>query len=186
MLTLLFGYVKKGILTKIYYNMNLDKMDLLRLSRGEVCEVIESDVNAGTMKLDDYSVGEYDDKVILHGDVFKELFNSPRYNTTDQLKLLAIVKITNNRNGKSIHRAFLGKKGMDGLTQKMVGLSPNSIRLLNGEDDKPEFIDSVTISRGSTFWYYWNHPFHAIRFSMRLGLLSLIVAVLSIIISIIY
>ena len=41
----------------------------------------------------------------------------------------------------------------------------------------------VVVSKGSCFMYYWNHPFHATRISMRLGVVSILLALISIVIA---
>ena len=156
---------------------NMEQYDLLFMSKGVKDEVILSQRNAGELSLVDYSPSEYDDKVILHGDVFKELFGAPRYKTNKRNKLLAVIKIT-NKNGESIHRAYLGKKGVPGFNSDHVALTHNSIRLLNGDDENPDSIKQVTISKGCRFLYYWNHPYHATRISMRLGMLSIVLTII--------
>ncbi|MBR4129759.1 MAG: hypothetical protein IKU02_02415 [Bacteroidaceae bacterium] len=155
----------------------MKSFDLLLLTKGNKDEVISSARNAGEMSLVDYSPSEFDDKVILYGDVFKDLFEVPRYKSGKNLKLLGVIKIT-YKNGKSIHRAYLGKKGVPGFCKNHVALSHNSIRLLNGNDENADFIDQVTISKGSVFFYFWDHPFHATRISMRLGVISILLTVL--------
>lgn len=154
----------------------MKSFDLLLLTKGNRDEVAESERNAGEMSLVDYSPSEFDDKVILHGDVFKDLYEVPRYKAGKKPKLLSVIKIT-NKNGKSIHRAYLGKKGVTGFCKNHVALSHNSIRLLNGEDENTDFIDQVTISKGSVFCYFWDHPFHATRISMRLGAIGILTSV---------
>ena len=158
--------------------------NLLCITCGDKNEIVESDSYGGLLKLVDYKEAEYDDKVILNGDVFKEIYGTPRYMASMGKKRLAVIKITNKK-GDSIHRAFLGKKGLDKLDREKAALTRNSIRLLCGEKDKPEYIDSVTISKGNWFFYYWNHPSYATRISMRVGMISLIVSLLSLVFSMI-
>ena len=168
-----------------YMNEEINILNLLCITKGDKNEIVESDSYGGFLKLEDYTIDEYDDKVILNGDVFKKLFITPRHKAKDNLKRLAVIKITNIKNGKSIHRAFLGMKGIEKLNEKQVALSRNSIRLLCGEEGHPEYIDSVTISKGSWLKYYWYHPFHATRISMRIGMISLAVGLLSFAVSMI-
>ena len=159
-------------------------INLLLLTKGVKDEVLKSARNGGVLSLTDYSPELYDDKVVLNGDIFKDLFDVPRYKAKKCLKLLAIIKIT-NKNGESIHRAFWGKKGISGMDMKQAGLSHNSIRLLNGDDENPDWIDTVTISKGCLFKYYWDHPFHATRISMRLGLVGIFISTIALFVSII-
>lgn len=163
----------------------ISNVNLLSLKKGSCDEVLASARNGGELSLMDYSPELYDDKVVLNGDIFKDLFDVPRYKARKSLKLLAIIKIT-NENGESIHRAFFGKKGIDNLNRNQAGLSHNSIRLLNGDGENPDWIDNVTLSRGSLFLYFWDHPFHATRISMRVGLIGIILSLISILISILF
>lgn len=156
----------------------MSTFNLLLLAKGPKDAIVNSSRNSGILQLEDYSPDIYDDKVILYGDEFKELFKSSRYRAKNRLKLLAIIKITNNVNGESIHRAFYGRKNIQGLSckTKQAGLSYNSIRLLCDENIAPDVIKQVSISKGSVFWYFWNHPFHATRISMRLGVIGILVS----------
>jgi len=154
----------------------LKPFNLLLLAKGTKDAIVSSSRNSGILQLVDYSPNGYDDKVVLYGDEFKELFKSSRYKATNSLKRLAIVKITNNMNGETIHRAFYGRKNIQGLVGQ-VGLSYNSIRHLSDENNAPDGIKQVSISKGSVFLYFWNHPFHATRISMRLGVISLIITI---------
>ena len=162
----------------------MEKFDLLLIAKGDKDEVVSSPRNSGILKLVDYSSPDYDDKIVLHGDVFRDLYDMPRYKAPMNLKLLAVIKIT-SKNGVSIHRAFHGRKNISDMTKSHVGLTSNSIRLLNGDGDDPDFIDQVSISKGCLFLYYWNHPFHATRISMRIGIISILIGIFSIILSII-
>ena len=150
--------------------------------------VINSGINAGEYQVSDFSASEYDDKVIMHGDWFKELYGNPRYSceTENIDKLLCVIKISTS-NGKSIHRSFFGRKGVKGLDKGKIALSPNSIRLLTEKNGNvnPNSIDTVIISQGSKFKYFWNHPYHATRISMRLGFWSIVLAMAGIAVSLI-
>lgn len=55
-----------------------------------------------------------------------------------------------------------------------------------GEYNFPNDNDEVYVyvTQGNKFNYFWNHPFHATRISMRLGILGIIFGVLGYILSI--
>lgn len=177
-----------NLVNSFFKRKEIRDVSLLCIKKGPSEMFVQSDEYAGEYQIDNYSPSEYDDKVIVHGDLYKDenLFKHPRYSsyTTDSNKLLSVIKIS-TPNGKSIYRAYLGKKGVKGFYKNMVALSPNSIRLLTEKDGKedPKTIDSVIISRGSKFMYFWNHPYHATRISMRLGVWSIVLAVSGILIS---
>ena len=44
----------------------------------------------------------------------------------------------------------------------------------------------IEITKGSVFKYYWDHPFHATRISMRLGLISIVLSSISIILTFLF
>ena len=120
---------------------------------------------------------DYDDVALFHSKEYAKIFGEKRAESCDEQKLLSVVKITYG--GKSIHRAY---RCSPKLRKDEVGLSSNSQRLLFGKIDNA---GEVTITKGSKFIYFWNHPFHATRISMRLGVYSVILAILSTILAII-
>lgn len=120
---------------------------------------------------------DYDDVAFLNNRIYSKIFGEKRAESSDEQKLLSVVKITYG--GKSIHRAY---RCSPKLRKDEVALSANSQRLLFGKIDNA---GEVTITKGSKFIYFWNHPFHATRISMRLGVYSVILAILSTILAII-
>lgn len=134
------------------------------------------------------SIPENIDTVILAGCDFEAIFKTTKAKSPMWTKRLPIVKISFK--GKSIHRRFygnndLGKKGKD---RKHVGeyaaLNYSSLYELVGENPDEIKGKTVQISKGRRLPYYWNHPFHATRISFRLGLISIIIAVVSLLLSI--
>ena len=110
--------------------------------------------------------------------VYKDFFGKNRKSDKDDNKKLAIVKIS--ANGKSIYRSYRSCT-TEGFNKDSVALSPESIRLLtdkNGENPK-----TVTISKGCRLPFYYNHPDNAIRLSFKLGAISIIMGIVSILIS---
>lgn len=120
---------------------------------------------------------DYDDVAFLNNRTYSAIFGEKRADSSNEKKLLSVVKITCD--GKSIHRAYRCSANMK---KKSVALTQNSQRLLFGSLTNADY---VTISKGSKFIYFWNHPFHATRISMRLGVYSVALAIVSIIISVI-
>ena len=120
---------------------------------------------------------DYDDVAFLNNRIYSKILGEKRAESSDEQKLLSVVKITYG--GKSIHRAY---RCSPKLRKDEVALSANSQRLLFGKIDNA---GEVTITKGSKFIYFWNHPFHATRISMRLGVYSIILAILSTILAII-
>lgn len=67
----------------------------------------------------------------------------------------------------------------------MVVLHPASIRELTLNENSDIVGKTVEVGRGNCFCYFWNHPFHATRISMKLGVFSILLAIASILITII-
>ena len=120
---------------------------------------------------------DYDDVALFHSKEYAKIFGEKRAESCDEQKLLSVVKITYG--GKSIHRAY---RCSPKLRKDEVALSANSQRLLFGKNDNA---GEVTITKGSKFLYFWNHPFHATRISMRLGVVSVALAIFSIVLAVI-
>ena len=120
---------------------------------------------------------DYDDVAFLNNRTYSEIFGEKRANSSKEKQLLSVVKI--KYGCRSIHRAYRCSANM---TKNTVALTQNSQRLLFGSLTNADY---VTISKGSKFIYFWNHPFHATRISMRLGVYSVALAIVSIIISVI-
>ena len=120
---------------------------------------------------------DYDDVAFLNNRTYSAIFGEKRADSSNEKKLLSVVKI--KYKSKSIHRAYRCSANM---TMNTVALTQNSQRLLFGSLTNT---DDVTILKGSKFIYFWNHPFHATRISMRLGVYSVALAIVSIIISVI-
>lgn len=118
---------------------------------------------------------DYDDVALFHSSEYAKIFGENRAESCDEQKLLSVVKITYG--GKSIHRAY---RCSPKLGKDEVGLSANSQRLLFGKIDNA---GEVTITKGSEFRYFWYHPFYETRMSIRIGVISVAFAILSIIIS---
>ena len=123
-----------------------------------------------------YSVTDVDGDVYLQSSVFNEVFGKTKKMSKDSVKRLAIVKI--EENGKAIYRAYRASS-IDGLTSKYVGLTPNSLYLLNDAEGKAP--TKVELSPGKYIPFYWYHPDKAIRISFKLGLLSVALGFLSVV-----
>ena len=120
---------------------------------------------------------DYDDVAFLNNRTYSAIFGETRADSSIEKKLLSVVKI--KYGCRSIYRAYRCSANM---TKNTVALTQNSQRLLFGSLTNA---DDVTISKGSKFIYFWNHPFHATRISMRLGVVPVVFAILSIIITLI-
>ena len=150
-------------------------LDLLKIKRGEGPKC---GIDKKFFYLEDgFYPSELDDCVIIHKDVYKQIFGKTRKTSSNEKKLLSVVKISYN--DRSIHRAF---KTNYAITKKKIALTYNSLRLLS---EAPDEVENVEISKGCRFAYFWYHPFHATRISMRIGVISVIIGLVGVILSII-
>ena len=124
------------------------------------------------------TISEADGDAVFQSNAYFDIFGFTRKRSNTDKKRLSIVKIS--ANGESIHRAFKSE-AVDGIKKDMVGLTPSSIRLLIGKDGKNP--TEVEVEKGRMFPFYWEHPDKAIRISFKLGLLSLMLGLTSIVFS---
>jgi hypothetical protein len=121
---------------------------------------------------------EVDGDVFLTSTAYKDIFGKTRKSSSVSNKRLSVVKISVN--GRSIHRAYRSVPA-DNFTKNYVALTSKSIGMLVNNGIEPTEVD---LAPGCRFLFYWNHPDLAIRLSMKLGMLSIALALLSIVISI--
>lgn len=92
------------------------------------------------------------------------------------------VKIKSDKSKRSIYRICTAQAAK-GFGKNYAALTINSMHKLEVEKafKKGEDVD-ISISR--TWWlpFYWNHPFHATRISMRIGLISIILGLIGILV----
>ena len=129
---------------------------------------------------------QMDDIAIFNSAAYAAIFGQCKKAATTRDKLSSIVRIKNSDTGRIIRRQYR-YIGITDLKNDCVALSPASIRLLCNEDNS-ELVGNnhVEVSKGNlwdSLMYYWEHPFHATRISIRLGLPALILSILGIIIS---
>ena len=127
---------------------------------------------------------EQEDSVYMSRDAFEEVFGKTRKESSRCKKRLAVVRIYSKVSKQAIHRKYVFNPDFVGITNKEIALNPASIRELCGRGFENEDIvgKDVYVSKGSKFLYYWNHPYHATRISMKLGVGSILLAFISIII----
>lgn len=92
----------------------------------------ESYVDGDIMYLKDITaVSEADGEAVFYSHVYEDIFGYTRKLSNNHMKRLSIVEIS--ANGKSIHRAFKSESVKD-ISQSDIGLTTNSLRLLNDMD----------------------------------------------------
>ena len=127
----------------------------------------------------------YEDSVYMSPAAYVNVFCKRRPKTCRHVQRLSVVKITNPENGESIYRKYVFNPFFKGIGDNDMALHPASIRELAGGGDNETVVGKhVCARKGCFFAYYWNHPFHATRISMKLGVVSIILACLSIIVTV--
>lgn len=121
---------------------------------------------------------EVDGDVYLTSHLYEEIFGKSKKSSSNCQKQLSIVKIS--ANGQSIHRAYKSTSAAN-FTKNYAALTTKSISFLT--DSNGHETQVVTLSKGSCFLFYWSHPDIAIRLSFKLGLLSVILGLLSILLT---
>ena len=122
-----------------------------------------------------------EDSAYMSSASYREIFGKNRSRANRFMKRLAVVKIHSSKTKRSIYRKYVYSPLFAGLNNSSIALNPSSIRELGDNDElvgRP-----ITVSPGSVFLYYWNHPFHATRISMKLGIVSIFLALTSIALS---
>ncbi|MCR4564580.1 MAG: hypothetical protein K5651_00655 [Bacteroidales bacterium] len=128
---------------------------------------------------------EYEDTAYLSSGSFSGVFGKTRSKSCRCRKLLSILRIRNKETGYVIYRKYEYNPNFNGLTDDMIALHPASIRELVEGNNAQLVGKDVEVSKGCSFCYFWNHPYHATRISMRLGIYSICLALLSIILTLI-
>lgn len=137
-------------------------------------------VNKKVFIVDLTNASDMDGIIVLHSSVFEEIFGITKKISSNYIKQLPIIKISEN--GKHIYRAYKAIP-INGFTKDYAGLTSNSLCLLN--DVNGNNPTTIELSPGRYFPFYWHHPDKSIRISFKLGLLSALLGLLSIIISIV-
>ena len=116
---------------------------------------------------------------------YADVFGKSRKDSSRCRKCLSVMKIYSPMTGKSIYRQYVFNPNFIGLTDGDIALNPASIMELcgSGFDNSDIVGKDIEVSKGCPLCYYFHHPFHATRISMKLGLVSIILALVSIAIS---
>lgn len=130
-------------------------------------------------------VESQEDSVYMTPNSYQSVFGESRKDASRRMKRLSVVKISPKSGGYTIYRKYVFNPSFKLLEDGNVALNPASIREMCGKGQSNSDLvgGDVVVSKGCCFMYYWNHPFHATRVSMRLGVVSVLLAVISIIIA---
>lgn len=123
----------------------------------------------------------FNESVVMSNKAYQTIFGCTKSKVSYQKKLLSVVKITIN--GKSIHRKYVGLDKMNGHDQ-YAAITYASMQLL-GNEGVSHIIQGqeATLSSGSPFIFFWTHPDNAVRVAVKLGTLSIALAILGVIVA---
>lgn len=135
-----------------------------------------------TLRLNIQHANVVDGYVYLLSEDYYDIFGQFKKKSSDGQKRTSVIKIKAD-NGKKIYREYNGS-GATGFKRGMIALTPNSISLLdkikNGQTIHPK---KLILSPGLYLPFYLDHPDKAIRVSFRLGILSVLLGILSLLIA---
>ena len=146
---------------------------------------ITDQVNGVNIFTEKCGILDLEDAAYLSSGAYEKIFGRKRSKVGRCRKTLSVVKIYNPESGLSIYRKYQYNPDFKGINDDMVALHPASIRELVKEDNSEIVGKIVEVSKGNRFCYFWLHPYHATRISMKLGVFSIVLAIFSIIITII-
>lgn len=126
---------------------------------------------------------DYEDSVYMSPESYAEIIGKCRAKAGRFKRRLTVIRIFSPKTHRSIYRKFVTNPMFRGLNKTNLALHPSSIRELG--DNKEIVNSSVIVSQGSFFLFFWRHPFHATRISMKLGVFSILLAIISIILTIV-
>lgn len=158
------------------------------------------DTSKNELRLNDIAhETELDKFVVLWSTPFDEEVNGKKELTNlhkkifgkfkkDYKRTVSLVKIMSS-NGKTICREFQGRSTSN-FSNDMVALTPNTMKLLSHIDDKDQMSPPHWLELSPANWidwilFFWSHPDKAIMISVRFGLFSIALSVISLIVAII-
>lgn len=126
--------------------------------------------------IDGFDNDFFDDKVALYSKNYEIIFNKKLKELDHKPWKRGIVKISSKTKNNSIYRIYFGAK----LAADELGLNKYNKNMLGiGETT------NVKIEKGNKFLFYWDHPSHIVRSAFKLGFLSLLLTIVSLLISIV-
>ena len=128
----------------------------------------------------DYSPTEYEELAFLQPSDFELIFGVP--DSSGKWRGSPIVKITNPNNGKSVHRMFRTSDEIHSI-RDYVSISYTAIKSIVKSKEEFDSLRYVRISKGNRLYYYLIHPNYAVRISIWLGSISVVLGIISLIIA---
>lgn len=135
-------------------------------------------------------LNEYDDldsfhdKVVLYSSWYHKIFKiyfSECGNTPWKRGIVKIKSGSDPKKMRTIYRMFQGSN-LKGVEKNIIGLTGTSMNIL----DNPKEVLENNLSKGSKFCFYWQHPQHYVRVSFKLGVVSVLLTIVSLVIGILF
>lgn len=144
---------------------------------------VQNENERGQICIRDYAPSEYEELAFMQPSDFEAIFGVK--DTTGKRQGSQVVKITNPKNGKSVHRLYRTSYEIRGI-HDYVGLSYTSIKNIINSENEFNNLQEVIVSKGNRFMFYMMYPNYAIRVSLWIGAISIIIGVLSIFLTILF
>ena len=146
--------------------MNMQK-ELLLIKQSEPALGVDESKRYLYLNLE-VPITEYNERVIVTPTSHYEICKGKR----------KYVKIKSRLTNKSIYRLCCAESAIE-FTDDYVALAIDSIAKLGVKKELQEGSSLVEISRSWWLPFFWYHPFHATRVSMRIGIISTILGLIS-------
>lgn len=131
----------------------------------------------------DYSPIEYEELVFLQGSDFEKIFGYP--DGHPKLKrLLPVVKVTNLNTRKSVHLLYRTSSEIRGYRDYAV-MTFSAIKKISSNPEELHHMKYVEISKGRCICFYLHHPIHTVRWSLYLGITSIVIGLISFLVALI-
>ena len=159
---------------------------VLIIKQGSGSSSIVSTSSTGNMEFllrKDLGISMFEDCAIFYSKDYKNIFGKKAKNSSQLKQLSSIVKITYK--GKSIYRKYIS---IPGICESQIALSAKSLTLLGIDFSKKITNDEVDVKRVNIMgWlkYYLYHPDTAIRITVIWSIISIVIALISLVITLI-
>lgn len=178
----LFCGWKKNKLSHVVKIDNNDIMSLFKKNKGSEYTVYKALPNSNSKQFvilcHDRDL-DTESKALFCSDSYRVIFGQTKKRSNQQRQRLSVVKIKCGK--RKIYRSFQARS-ITSLNKDSIGLSPNACQELGIEPNG----EKVSVRKGCSWGYFWNHPNSATRVSFRIGLPSLFVGLISLIIALIH
>lgn len=136
------------------------------------------DASKGIFMVSKSSMNNLESKIVIYYQDYEEIFGIDKPHMPTIQKQMCIVKVK-TRNGHAIYRECIAHPL---ITTPCAAVTWNSLSMLNLENVKKPIVE---LSKSNRYAFYWHHPSHSVRVSVKLAVIGIIISIIAIIISMI-